>query len=150
MSELNFKDYAGYYIGCKVRHEFVTKTKNIELRDGTLTGIDTDGIVPCCWVRFNYNDRVRLDSIKPILRCIDDIIDKEWVEIESEVEKIIGLDYLIGDLRHNFLNEGDVKCRFGWSISNVAVNLMRKKSIDMDGLLENSLAIDSKTLTQNQ
>lgn len=134
---MELKDYIQYYIGCKVQHEFITKTKNIELRYGILMGLHTSEIINRCYLQFDsYSDSVRFDSIKPILRKPESLTMDEMKEC--------------GNLVYDFSNEPDLNT---WHWSNFEAGLcaeqidwLLKRGFDLFNLIENELAIDSKTL----
>lgn len=141
MSELNFKDYAPFYIGCRCFHTWYPEG-HIEYDrgwklDGYVLGDEKPYLLKndfaCSWT----------DSIKPILRLVGDMTDEEclmvhkispfWAEGTSEKyimdrlyvirERIIHL-HLIPEVFHYLLKQG----------------------YDLFKLIENGLAIDSKTL----
>lgn len=157
---MKLQDYIHYYIGCKVQHEFITKTKNVELRYGILMGLHTSEIINRCYLQFDsYSDSVRFDSIKPILRLVEDMTDED-------IKSFIGFDRLIrmysevSYKRHNKMcitvyytinTDGEADgtqvhdIHFS-QLDSLQFHHLLKEGFDMFSLIKNGLAIDSKTL----
>lgn len=82
---------------------------------------------------------------KPHLRLLSDVSDEEWNEIEGETSLMPdahGMDAV----RDNFMIGTD-EYRLGWEIVNEALIILRKRGIDVDGLIDAGLALDAKTTT---
>ena len=156
---MELKDYVHYYIGCKVQHEFITKTKNVELRYGILMGLHTSEIINRCYLQFDsYSDSVRFDSIKPILRLVEDMTDediKSFIEYERliRIYKEVSFSRFIGGITVNYSVETEDE---GWypqshdfhfkELSSLQLHRLLKAGFDMFSLIKNGLAIYSKTL----
>lgn len=146
--EKKLSDYIAYYIGCKVQKD------SDALDYPTIKGIEGDRVIiseyryktPNCAPVFTRPQIYHfVGFIKPILRRLEDIPDDEWSEIEyatSIMEDAKGL----GLSKYAFLKGGD-KDRYHWSITNELLIELRKRSVDVDGLIDAGLAIDAKTLT---
>jgi hypothetical protein len=88
----------------------------------------------------------KYSEIKPILRPLSDVSDKEWDEIEEKIDLFFDAQGM-GVIKDNFLSDkNDERC--GWPLINDALIELRKRSVDVDGLIESGLAIDSKTLKE--
>jgi hypothetical protein len=132
---MKLQDYIHYYFGC----EFIANGKRYRIVriDQLVQGIreSSGGTV---WNEFNPN------SIKPILRKLDDITNDEWLEIENEISIIPDAIGWHG-IKESFMTMG-ARHRWHWTITNEALIILRKRGIDVDQLIKNGLAIDSKTL----
>lgn len=87
---------------------------------------------------------LHLLDVKLLLRPLSDIADAEWDEIESLIDVLFDAQGM-GGLKMNFLSDKDDE-RFSWIIVNDALIELRKRNVDVDGLIEAGLAIDKTTL----
>lgn len=141
MSEKKLQDYLHYYIGCKVQKD------SFALDYPTIEGVHGDTVIiskypyrtPNCDKIFT-RPRIwhSISFVKPILRRLDDISDGEWVEIEMLLPNVYAKDFL----KNVFMNNG--LCH--WTVINDALNILRKRCVDVDGLIKSDLAIDAATL----
>ncbi len=126
MSEKKLQDYLPYYIGCKMmyssHHEpqnepYILTFKNIE-------------------EAIEFGDR-------PILRKLNDITDQEWDQIESETS-IMQEAHGYQAVKDSFFNP-HINYRFYWPIVNETLQILRKRNVDVDELIDSGLAIDAST-----
>lgn len=93
-----------------------------------------------------YNDDPDMGElrIKPILRRLSDITDAEWNEIEAATS-IMEMATGMGLFKRAFL-DGGLKDRYHWQITNEGLIELRKRCVDVDGLIASEQAIDAKTI----
>lgn len=128
---MNFKDYAGYYIGCRCFNTWFPEGHEMYDRNWQLKAIDTYSDNPYglnCYAEFTWTD-----SIKPILHRREDLPEKEGVEM-------FGAD-----------RYWDIICLEGmWdSFSTREFHSLIKLGYDLFGLIDAELAIDSKTISNH-
>lgn len=141
MSEINFKDYAPFYIGCRCFNTWFPENHPEYDRLWILTGYHSSRVKP--YGLENEHDITWTDSIKPILRKLQDITDEEcwaihllspfWTEGTSQKYMMDRL-YLI---RERVIHQHLIPTVFHYLL---------KQGFDLFKLIENSKAIDSKTL----
>jgi hypothetical protein len=128
MSKLNFKDYAGYYIGCKCLNTWFPEGDKPREYNWVLAGFRTDSEKH--YLLENDSHFTWTDSIKPILRRMGD-----WVGNEISV-----YNTLVGrttDGVHSVLIPYNTPQSFHWLL---------KQDFDLFGLIDAGLALDSKTI----
>lgn len=136
------KDYLHLYLGCECVFEDCRNEGDKE--HGKLIEI---GINMACIETVNNEDpyiECTPNEIKPILRPLSDITDEEWSEIEEKIHVLFDAQGM-GMIRDNFLSDKNNE-RCGWHLINDALIELRKRSVDVDGLIESGLAIDKTTL----
>lgn len=124
--EKKLQDYLHYYLGC----DYWTNNSQGNLNAKTL-----HDVIDMC----NRNKEVELH-----LRRLEDISDDEWFKIECETS--VAPD-AIGwhGVRESILTM-DTRHRFHWTITNEVLIILRKLSVDVDGLIDAGLAVDAKTV----
>ena len=132
MSELKLHDYALYYIGCKCINTWFHPNHEAHNAGWELIGFKQNNTK--CYLLQNETDETWTDSIKIILRHLSDMTKEE----ENELEKIKGTR-LIPRPYPGVEIKFDTPDTFHWMI---------KKQFDLFSLIENSLAVDSKTFKQ--
>lgn len=134
--EKKIQDYLHYYLGCDV----ITIDDNEKAQ---LVGVSDDNAHLVHEGTGSYGT-CDITGIKPTLRRLEDIPDDEWIEIECETS--IAPD-AIGwyGVRESIMTM-DTRHRFHWTITNEVLIILRKRNIDVDGLIDAGLAIDIKTL----
>lgn len=123
---MKLQDYLPYYLGV----DYWTNNSQ-----GNLNAYTLPNVIDMC----ERNCEVQLH-----LRKLADVSADEWDEIE-QATSITPIAQGYGSFKEAFLNGGP-KDRYHWSITNEGLVQLRKRSVDVDGLIENNLAIDSKTL----
>jgi hypothetical protein len=139
---MNLKDYAPYYIGCPCLNTWFQANHSSYNAGWKLTGfVATEAKPYHLETDTGYN---WTDSIKLILNRLEDISDDEWFKIECETS--VAPD-AIGwhGVRESILTM-DTRNRFHWIITNEVLILLRKRNVDVDGLIKAGLAVDIKTL----
>jgi hypothetical protein len=135
-------NYAGYYLGCRCFNTWFPEGHEQYDNNWLLEGFRPQS--PKSYLLGNQTDETWTDSIKPILRKLEDITDGEWLEIENETSIIPDAIGWHG-IKESFMTM-DIRHRWHWTITNEALIILRKRGIDVDQLIENGLALDSKTL----
>jgi hypothetical protein len=141
MSELNFKDYAGCYIGCKCFNTWFPEGDKPRNYNWVLAGFRVDNEKH--YLLENDSHFTWTDSIKPILRKVEDITDEEclmvhkispfWAEGTSE-KYIRDRLYLISQrIMHLHLTPQ-------------VFHYLLQQWFDLFGLVDAGLALDSKTI----
>lgn len=130
---MDFKDYAPYYIGCRCFNTWFPEGHKQYDKGWKLMGV-----CPAYarngkpYLLENEDDYTWTDSIKPILRHLSDMTKEETDELEKiKGTKVVYRSHLPMEIKY------DTPETFHW---------MLKKQFDLFSLIENSLAIDSKTL----
>lgn len=140
--EKKIEDYLHLYLGCECMADG---------KKGTIEGVSTSnagcsGNNPLIY--FDDGEvstgEIDIEEIKPILRKISSVTDNEWDEIEDAINVLIdarGYEML----KNSFtIDTSDHRC--GWKLVNDAINELRKRSIDVDDLIESGIAIDHSTI----
>lgn len=142
---MNLKDYAQYYIGCRCFNTWFPEGHEEYDHNWVFNGYcPTYGTKGNPYYLENEDDVTWTDSIKPILRKLEDISDEEWLEIEHETSILPDAIGWYG-IKESFMKM-DTQHRWHWTVTNEALIILRKRGIDVDKLINNGLAIDSKTL----
>lgn len=92
---MDFKDYAGYYIGCRCFNTWFPEDHEEYDRDWILRGVCNN--VTSYYKSFlleNDDDFTWTDSIKPILRKLEDITDDEIKELIAHDKAVKIYDYI--------------------------------------------------------
>lgn len=133
------KDYLHLYLGCEC---ILTKSDNgfDTPKEGTRLMLNPQLLMQCL-----RTDIKRFLEVKPILRPLSDMTEKEWGEIEQKTS-VMPDAWGYHGVRDMFLNPEDSKNRFAWMIVNEALIELRKKGIDVDGLIKSGVAIDKTKL----
>jgi|SRR5690242_12273331 len=142
MSEKKIHDYIGYYIGCRCLNTWFPEGHEEYDKQWILTGYKRSANK--CFHLENEKEFTWTDSIKPILRRLEDITDDEWQEIEYETS--IAPDAIGWYGIKESIMTIDARHRFHWTITNETLIILRKRGIDIDGLIKSELAIDTSTL----
>lgn len=122
------KDYLHYYIGCKM-----IRSSHWEPQ-----------YEPYILTFENIREAIEF-SDRPLLCRLEDMTEEDWYSVEAETSLMIDAHGL-NAVRDNFMIGTD-EYRLGWTIVNDALIAMRKRGIDVDGLIDAGLAIDAKPLT---
>lgn len=120
------KKYLPLYLGC----EYWTNNSQGELNHVTLPHV-MDMCDRDCGVQLH-------------LRPISDISDSEWMEIETEIDLFFDARG-IGGLKDAFLIDTS-EHRLGWSLTNSAITSLRRRLVDMDGLIVQGMAVNLKEI----
>lgn len=121
-------DIVPYYLGCKCVNNWFPENHELYNNNWQLASIDINSPKP--YRLDTGEDYTWTDSIKLILRKIEDMNNEEKNEYHSLVgETTDGVHVVV--IRH------DVPASFHWLLKN---------GFDLFDLIENGLAIDSKTL----
>lgn len=144
--EKKIENYLKYYIDAEVIGKY-----DDEDRKGYLTGVRNGGYE--CEIQFFEEDGFNVkeepefnesSDVKLCLRKLSSITDAEWSKIDEACGVMFDAQGM-GALRDNFLiDTSETRC--GWELVNQALNELRKRSVDVDGLIENNLAIDKDTV----
>jgi hypothetical protein len=135
--EKKLQDYLHYYIGANV---FLCKN------------LEGNNVIEPLTPKMLHEDIdmfIDPDDPKPfrlLLRRLEDISDEEWLEIESETS--IAPDAIGWHGVRESIMTMETRHRFHWVITNEVLIMLRKLSIDVDGLIKSGLAIDAATLTK--
>lgn len=140
-TEKKIQDFLHYYIGadCWVQGQ-------IEEKPIKLTGISWDDQTGLWWCYFENTETsyAVIEDVALLLSKLEDITDDQWIEIENELDifpEATGMNMV----KDNFLLDKDEN-RMGWRLINEALNELRKRGVDCDGLIEAGLAVDKKTV----
>jgi hypothetical protein len=125
---MKLQDYINYYIGCKM-----IRSSHWEPQNEPYV-LDYKNIGEA----IEFGDRL-------VLRRLEDLSDEEWLEMESETS--IAPD-AIGwyGVRESIMTM-ETRHRFHWVITNEVLIILRKRGVDVDGLIPAGLAIDAKKIT---
>lgn len=153
---MELKDYIQYHIGCKCLNTWFPEDHEMYNNNWTLIGVAWDSKNPY-GLQSEY-DVTWTDSIKPILRKLDDITDDEIKELigwEKLNEMYVDVSFEHGNFGitvHYSIDAGDEgvhKQSHGISFhvfSPKEWKYLLSKGFDLFFLIKNGLAIDSKTL----
>lgn len=130
---MKLQDYIHYYKGCEVLLPDNSK--------GELFGIS--GEKAEVHLEKGYF-AARIDHLKPKLRNLGDVTHEEWNELERLTS--IRNDMYGCNTFESYFVTNTPTIRPPWILVNEMLTLLRKKHVDVDGLIKNGLAIDSKTL----
>jgi hypothetical protein len=130
------KDFIHLYLGCDIiiqydGKEIIEKLQSFDVKTLKISSEN--------YVDYSFN-------VKLSLRLLLDVSDKEWNEIE-EKSSIAPDAFGYYGIKDNFLINTP-NTRFSWTVVNEILIELRKRSVDVDGLIEAGLAIDSKTLKE--
>lgn len=123
---MKLQDYLPYYLGV---HYW---TNNSE---GNLNAETLPHVIDMC---------ERDCGVQLHLRKLVDVPNEEWDQIEqctSIMEDALGM----GVFKDAFMTY-DFRNRYHWTITNEALIELRKRSVDVDGLIDAGIAVDSKTI----
>lgn len=155
MDNIKFKDVAGFYLGCEVSYEFITRTNNIEIRIGKLVGIwDNDAVVQ---MASGSSMNVAFSRLTPRLRPLSDMTEEEYIYIadfaytdyvKSEERAKIGKVFI----EYNFLNVGFSSHaiensgihEFDFSMMFGITRYLLSKHFDLFNLIESNQAIQKQ------
>lgn len=84
------------------------------------------------------------DQVTLILRPLSSIPEEEWRDIEQK-SSVLPDAWGYNGIMDNFLKDTP-DLRFGWPIINETLIELRKRGIDVDGLIDAGLAIDGTKL----
>lgn len=154
---MKLQDYAKYYIGCSCVNTLFPEGHKEYDRNWKLEGYRSDSIKPYCIGTFSHDTWT--DSIKLILRKLEDMTDEDKTEIGKVMEWYKGHD-LVGvkhmetmhDTYKNMASDCLIKAnsnfddRLGPSAYFKMLPALTKLGFDLFGLIDAGLAIDSKTL----
>ena len=133
------EDYIHFYLGCPCQYLMmgrgIISEVSIDSKYGILVSVKLDGSIK--------HIQCPLSDIKLILRPLISVTDIEWEKIEYDILIAEGTGY---DMIKNHFIIGTIKYRMGWKCSNESLVRLRKIGIDVDGLIEAGLAINSTTL----
>jgi len=143
---MNLKEYAQYYIGCRCLNTWFPEDHPEYNRGWFFMAFRTarDTVNAYGLETENQEYLTGTDSIKLILRKLEDVTDDEWWDIETKTS-ILPDSIGTGGLKDSFFNM-HYRSRYHWTIVNQALSELRKRSVDVDGLIDAGLAVDSKTL----
>lgn len=139
---MKLQDYIHYYIGCRCLNAWFIDDHEQYNNNWVLSGYSYCSVNP--YQLFNKTEVVWTDSIKPILRKLEDITDDEcWRidEIDSVWAKGTSFEYKKNRLylyKDRLLERGEM--------SIIIFDFLLKSGFDLFGLIDAGLAIDSKTL----
>jgi hypothetical protein len=145
--EKKLQDYIQYYIGCKCTNEWFPKGHNMHSYNWELKGIRYDGSVrPYLLVNEEQDEFTWTDSIKPILRQVNSLIDSEKLFLYNlfPTQDNLTDSHKIDSVTHWLEEEGADK--YFWAI--VQFDWLIKQGFDLFSLISNGLAIDASTLTK--
>jgi hypothetical protein len=142
MNQLNFKDYAPYYIGCKCFNTWFPKGADMYDNDWVLKGYHAGYPKPYCLD--NKEEETWTDSIKPILRKLWDMTDEDCWQIDKLDS--MWVPNTSTEYKTNRLYLYREKCIVFRDVSPLVFDYLLKQGFDLFKLIENGLAIDSKTL----
>jgi hypothetical protein len=146
--EKQLKDFVQYYIGCRCLNTWFTSEHPMYNNEWVLDGYNEHSPKP--YLLGNTETETWTDSIKPILRRLNDITIEEYVEVCKEVDSEVSEE----EVRNSYpsfqkegmnqmaVDEGD----FPQALK--AIHYLLKQGFDLFGLLDAGLAVDEKTLTK--
>lgn len=123
---MELKDVIHYYIGCRCFNTWFPEGHEEYDRNWKLEGYRADSIKPYCLGTFSHDTWT--DSIKPILRRVNDITEEE----NDELQPLVGVSEVNGCIIKH-----DTAATFNWGI---------KKGFDLFGLIDAGLAVDAKLI----
>ena len=142
--EKNIKYYIQHYIGCRCLNTWFTPEHEKYNAGWVPKAYELD--CPRPYLLDNGMFHTFTDSIKPILRQMQDMTDEDWRTVVRNIKKDPMLSDL-EDIKNSFIY-GGFDDRPHWVVVNKALHELRKLSIDCDGLISSGLAVDEKTLTK--
>jgi hypothetical protein len=125
---MKLQDYLHYYIGCQMIRSSHWEPQN----------------EPYVLTFENIKEAVEFGD-RPLLRRLEDMTDDEWLDIEHETS--IAPDAMgWHGVREAFMTT-DPRHRWHWTVTNEVLIILRKRGVDVDGLIPAGPAIDIKTIT---
>lgn len=153
---MKLQDYAPYYIGCRCFNTWLPEGHEQYDNGWILGGFILNSSKPYCLE--NEDKDTWTDSIKPILRLVEDMTDDD-IKLFFEYDRLIRLyrdvsfSRFMGGITVNYSVETEDE---GWypqsydfhfhKLSSLQLHRLLKAGFDMFSLIKNGLAVDSKTL----
>ena len=130
MSDKKLQDYIHFYIGCKCVITWFPDSHEQYSRDWQLVAFRLNTPKPYCLE--NEEDSIWTDSIKPILRHLEDITNEECEEYNRIRQTMFSLNKIQDQMKTDA----------------ALTNYLLKQGLDVFDLIHHSLAIDAKTIIQ--
>lgn len=157
----HLKHYAAYYINCPCLNTWFTPEHDAYNAGWKLQGFRADN--ERCYMLGNETEVTWTDSIKLVLRRLEDMTEEEAIELVSQVvhkDEFIN----VSTYRHNFTNDlmvqwglltpmeraNDVEYYFNAtgerSWSSAQTHYLLQHHFDLFGLIDDELAVDAKSV----
>lgn len=145
---MKLQNYAGYYIGCRCFNTWFLETHEQYDNNWLLEGYRPQS--PKSYLLANQTDETWTDSIKPILRKLEDITEEEMkslvlirYSVGNTLKTVEKVNNTIQFKTSGFTGGGIIDLS---ELSSYQFHYLLKMKFDLFQLIENGLALDSKTL----